>query len=220
MSDLDRQHDNLLGAADGSEDGESWLMSYLDVLTLLITLFVLLLALADQGSPSTKDRIADNGGSAEAAYPEVPAPETSGIKPHHDGMLPQFDGVSVSRNAQGLNLRIQDHLLFDSAQATLTVPGQQVLQGIVALLEHSTGEVSVEGHSDNLPIDTPRYPSNWELSSARASAVLRYLVLQGIDPARLRAIGYAATRPLASNDDRDGRAANRRVELVLHERQQ
>ncbi|MCG7601967.1 OmpA family protein [Halomonas sp. McH1-25] len=218
MSDLDRQQADLLGGdVGGGEDGESWLMSYLDVLTLLITLFVLLLALAGQGSPGATEPAADG----DLATPTTPAtsqaPAMNGVQPRHDGVLPQFDGITVSRSAQGLNLRIQDHLLFDSAQATLTEPGRQVLQGIIPLLQRSSGDISVEGHSDSLPIDTPRYPSNWELSSARASAVLRFLVQQGIASPRLRAIGYADTRPLAANDDSAGRATNRRVELVLHE---
>ncbi|EWG98544.1 hypothetical protein Q427_29990 [Halomonas sp. BC04] len=77
------------------------------------------------------------------------------------------------------------------------------------------GDVSVEGHTDSIPIATARFPSNWELSSARAIAVLRYLAELGIDIERLRAVGYAETRPLESNDSAEGRAMNRRVELLL-----
>ncbi|MGB0237439.1 MAG: OmpA/MotB family protein [Cycloclasticus sp.] len=73
----------------------------------------------------------------------------------------------------------------------------------------------VEGHTDNQPISTPRYLSNWELSSARATSVTRYLIGRGISPTRLSAIGYADTRPIVSNNDEVGRGKNRRVALVL-----
>lgn len=130
--------------------------------------------------------------------------------------LPVIEGVKVSRIEGGINLRIQDHLLFGSGDAELTDPGQDVVQGLVSLLGQYAGTVSVEGHTDSVPINTARYPSNWELSSARATAILRYLVAAGIDPERLRSVGYAATHPLEPNGTAEGRAANRRVELLIH----
>ncbi|MBZ9537872.1 OmpA family protein [Modicisalibacter tunisiensis] len=206
-------HDPLLpGQAKASgEDGESWLLSYLDVLTLLITLFVLLLTLTDPA--------AETASSSPAPLPGVAGPaRATGTQPDLTGLLPRLDGVSVSRSDAGLNLRIQDHLLFASGQADLTAPGTGVLHRLLPLLERTRGTISVEGHTDDVPIHTRRFPSNWELSSARASAVLRYLQDQGIAADRLRAIGYADTRPLRPNDSRRDRAANRRVELVVHER--
>lgn len=130
--------------------------------------------------------------------------------------LPVIEGVEVSRIKGGINLRIQDHLLFGSGDAELTDPGQGVVQGLVSLLGQYDGTISVEGHTDSVPISTQRYPSNWELSSARATAILRYLVAAGIDPGRLRSVGYADTHPLEPNDTAEGRAANRRVELIIH----
>lgn len=203
----DVHHDLLPGDGSQSGEGESWLMSYLDVLTLLITLFVLLLSLAGPSVDKTQP----------AATPSAPgAPATAGVQPLHSGLLPKLNGVDVSRSAAGLNLRIQDHLLFASGQAELTEAGRRVLHGLIAFLADTRGEISIEGHTDDIPIHTARYPSNWELSSARASAVLRYLLERGIRGERLRAIGYAATRPLQPGDDSESRAANRRVELVIH----
>lgn len=204
--------DDLFAPGHGDGEDESWLTSYLDVLTLLITLFVLLLALSGNqpGNASTPETATIHASDAVATA-------ASGIQPHHTGLLPRLEGVSVSRSQEGLNLRIQDHLLFASGQASLTEPGRRVLRGVLPLLERTAGTISVEGHTDDVPIHTPRYPSNWELSSARASAVLRFLDSQGVAIRRLRAVGYAATRPLADNDDPSGRATNRRVELVIHE---
>ncbi|SDL07069.1 chemotaxis protein MotB [Modicisalibacter muralis] len=131
--------------------------------------------------------------------------------------LPMIDGVEVSRVKGGINLRIQDHLLFDSGEAALTGAGQKVTQRLVKILRSYPGTISVEGHTDSVPIDTPRFPSNWELSSGRATAILRYLIDAGIDASRLRAVGYADTRPLKSNDSAKGRSANRRVEVIIHD---
>ncbi|HUO66073.1 MAG TPA: OmpA family protein, partial [Gammaproteobacteria bacterium] len=75
--------------------------------------------------------------------------------------------------------------------------------------------ISVEGHTDNVPVQGGPFPSNWDLASARANAVARYLLEQGFEPSRLQSVSYADTRPVASNDTEEGRAANRRVELQI-----
>ncbi|MFG6176476.1 flagellar motor protein MotB [Halomonas sp. THAF12] len=197
----------------GGEEGESWLMSYLDVLTLLITLFVLLLSMSSL--------VPVGGTSSEISPPARQAALAigEGLKPRHAGLQPRFqglgmEGVSVEHTRQGVTLRIEDRLLFDSGRARVTEGGQRVLARLAERLAGLGGEISVEGHTDSLPIATSRFPSNWELSTGRASAVVRALAAAGVARERLRAIGYADTRPLAANDDAEGRAANRRVELV------
>lgn len=131
-------------------------------------------------------------------------------------VLPVIEGVEVSLVKGGINLRIQDHLLFDSGDATLTDAGEAVTQELVATLKSYKGTISVEGHTDSVPIKTERFPSNWELSSGRATAILRYLNQEGIHSSRLRAVGYASTRSLKDNNTEKGRAANRRVEIIIH----
>jgi chemotaxis protein MotB len=124
-------------------------------------------------------------------------------------------GVTLSRSATQLRLETRDSVLFGRADASLTPSGQALLQRLAVLLRRHPGEISVEGHADNRPISTPRFPSNWELSSARAAAVARFLVSQGMDSRRLKVIGFGDTRPLEDNRTEAGRAANRRVSLVL-----
>jgi len=212
----------------GHDDGESWLMSYLDVLTLLITLFVLLLSMtgngqATRGSQLSGDHAQAISPAAQSAAMDISpglAPMASGIKPRHEGLQPGFtdlgiEGVSVAEGNRGITLRIDNNLLFSSGQASLTPRGQRVLQDLMETLETFDGRISVEGHTDNIPISTNRFPSNWELSTGRATSVLRYLADAGLPETRLRAIGYADTQPLESNDTPRGRAANRRVELLL-----
>lgn len=131
-------------------------------------------------------------------------------------VLPSLEGVEVSTVSEGLNLRIQDRLVFESAAADLTEIGEDVVNRLVSIIQRYDGTVSVEGHTDSRDIATERYPSNWELSAARATAILRQLQAAGVDGERLRAIGYGDTRPLADNGSSQGRAANRRVEVIVH----
>ena len=91
-----------------------------------------------------------------------------------------------------------------------------MIKRLAAILNKNEYQVSVEGHSDTVPIQTRQFASNWELSSSRAaSSVLRELVRDGVSAGRLRAVGYAETRPIESNETPAGRAANRRVELIM-----
>lgn len=222
---LDRStRDMLQPPAVDAAEGEGWLVSYLDVLTLLITLFVLLLSLAGnglaiKGSQHGGEMTAVVSPQAEAAARMVAG---AGLLPRHDGIEPRFpgleiEGVSVLEDQQGITLRIDDNLLFDSGQAILTGQGREVLGRLREVLVSFEGDISVEGHTDSIPIASFRFPSNWELSSGRAIAVLRYLAELGVPAERLRAVGYAETRPLGSNETPEGRAANRRVELLLHQ---
>lgn len=219
---LDRStREALTPTSQGDGDGESWLMSYLDVLTLLITLFVLLLSMAGNGRAPACSQYAGTAASAISPAAQAAAIAVgSGLRPRHEGLQPRFkglemEGVSVAEGAGGITLRIDNNLLFSSGQARLTARGREVIMSLAGTLADFEGTISVEGHTDNVPINTARFPSNWELSTGRAISVLRYLVRSGVPEGRLRAIGYADTQPLESNTTPEGRAANRRVELLL-----
>lgn len=125
------------------------------------------------------------------------------------------DRVEVSTHGGGVNLEISDSILFMPASAALTSSGMALLEGLAGALKGHAYLLSIEGHTDNIPISTARFPSNWELSTARAAIVARHLVKQDISPERVRAIGYADTRPRAGNLTPEGRSRNRRVSLVL-----
>ena len=91
-----------------------------------------------------------------------------------------------------------------------------MLKHIIDILKKHNYKVVVRGHTDDLPIRSEIFPSNWELSAARAAATLRYLAGQGISPSRMKAVGYADTRPIVPNNTKDNRALNRRVEFYFH----
>ena len=124
--------------------------------------------------------------------------------------------VEVIVNKRSVSLRINSEILFGTGQADLSTHGLAVLRRMATVLAKGGYDIMVEGHTDSVPVrNNGRYPSNWELSSARAGSVVRYFQANGIGKAHLKAVGYADTRPLASNQDPDGRARNRRVELVI-----
>jgi chemotaxis protein MotB len=128
------------------------------------------------------------------------------------------DAVDVTVQQRGLVITVlADQVLFQPGSATLEPAASPVLDAIAESLRALPNPVTVEGHTDNVPVGPgSRYSSNWELSTARATTVLRTLVERdGIDPQRMSAAGYADTRPIASNDDPAGRSRNRRVELVV-----
>jgi chemotaxis protein MotB len=109
-----------------------------------------------------------------------------------------------------------DKLLFDSGQATLKPAGVPLLGEVANLLNlDQTHPIVVEGHTDNVPIATSQFPSNWELSTARATTVVRYLAGHGVAESRLGAAGYADLHPIATNATPQGRQRNRRVEILL-----
>lgn len=127
------------------------------------------------------------------------------------------DAVELHRDARGITVDITaDGILFASGTATLTDGGRELINLVVPLLTGIPNHVVVEGHTDDVPIATATFPSNWELSSARAGAVLRHLLAVDALPAtQLSAAGYGDTRPIADNGTAQGRATNRRVEIVV-----
>jgi chemotaxis protein MotB len=126
------------------------------------------------------------------------------------------DTVKFRLESRGLVVTIvSDRVLFEPGQADLRPEGREVVDKLAAAIGRLPNKLAVEGHTDNIPI-SGRYDSNWELSTARATTVLRELIERhAISPSRLSAAGYADERPLATNDTAEGRAANRRVELVV-----
>jgi chemotaxis protein MotB len=118
---------------------------------------------------------------------------------------------------QGLVVRVlTDKLLFDSGSATLQSAGAPLLQEVARLLNVDTKHpITVEGNTDNQPIHSSQFPSNWELSTDRATTVVRYLIAHSVAEQRLSAAGYAALHPVVSNATAAGRAKNRRVDIVL-----
>jgi chemotaxis protein MotB len=126
------------------------------------------------------------------------------------------DDINLSISKEGLVMRLSDHALFDSGIATLSPQGLPLLEKIGNIIARTSYFIRIEGHTDSLPIHTELFPSNWDLSTARAVNVLRYfLQSHHIDAQRLAAVGFGEFQPLAPNDMPANRAKNRRVEIIF-----
>ncbi len=125
------------------------------------------------------------------------------------------NAVEIKSGPRGVRMRVKGQLLFEPGSADVRATAQKLLASVAKVMNKFNFYLTVEGHSDNQPISTSRFPSNWELSAARASSVLRSLVGMGVPAQRVSAVGYASNYPIASNADEDGRNKNRRVEFVF-----
>ena len=123
--------------------------------------------------------------------------------------------VRVIETSRGVTIEINDSVLFAPGQAVLQPPLVKAMGAIAEVLVPTEFPITIEGHTDNVPIKTAQFPSNWELSAVRATTVLRLFADAGVSPERLTAIGYADTRPVEPNLLADGRARNRRVTILI-----
>lgn len=204
----------LDAAADDEGESEGWLITYLDMITLLLVMMVVMLAFAGtfNGVGEGSEALARQAGTA--APVELPLPAA----PPDAAPVPDLgEDIEVLVEDKRISFRISSEILFESGQADLSLGGLALLRHLLPVLRESPHPIAVHGHTDAVPIHSVRYPSNWELSGARAGSVVRYFEANGIDKQRLRAVGFADTRPLADNASAEGRASNRRVELVLEQ---
>lgn len=132
--------------------------------------------------------------------------------------LTQAGQVNVTEGAFGVSVEINASLLFSPGEASLGPPAVAALQAVAEVLAPAEFPITVEGHTDALPISTFRFPSNWELSAVRASTVARLFIDNGVRADRLTAAGYADQRPVADNASEEGRGRNRRVTILIESR--
>lgn len=219
---------------------EGWLITYLDVITLILVLMVVLLAFAGPGKGKDSQQAKADSALTQAIGPVPGAPYPSGsiVPPAVPPTSPEppaapaapplpktLNGlpldqlgadVEIIMTDDAVRFRINSEILFESGAAHLAAEGQPVLDRLIPLLNSDPNlRLVVEGHTDSVPIQTERFPSNWELSTGRAAAVARYLIERGVAPQRVQASGFADTRPLGSRDNPVDRVHNRRVELTM-----
>ena len=227
------------------EGAPEWMTTYGDMVTLLMAFFVMLFAFSNIDAQKFEQVMQSFQGSAGIlsggvtlnqndlvfeALPESNITET--VKQVEDNLeilketieeyieLREIESeVSVEFDSRGLIIRFKDNALFDSGSATLKSTSEDTLLFISELLkneEFMDRAVRVEGHTDDIPISTLRFPSNWELSTARSTNVIKFFINGGgIEPNRLSASGYGEYYPIADNGSPEGRAKNRRVDIVI-----
>ncbi|MGU7783076.1 OmpA/MotB family protein [Burkholderia sp. PU8-34] len=215
-SDTD-DHDEHGG--EGSQSGR-WLISYADLITTLMVLFLALyvLQLAKYNALEVRYQTVVQLGAGQGKASAAGDPQRQAAQEWSSLLksLKDQGQVTVTNAAHGVEIGINAKVLFNVGDARLLPEATDVLARIAGVLkDHPANNILVEGHTDSVPISTAKYESNWELSSARAGAVVRYLVERGVEPHRLAAIGRADNLPLMVGDDAAARAVNRRVTILV-----
>ncbi|WP_373988527.1 flagellar motor protein MotD [Duganella sp. BuS-21] len=228
---------------DEPENHERWLISYADFITLLFAFFVVMYAISAVNIGKYRvfsDALGDAFGGKGAAervnteVPNLPIPNpalkrrTELLRKEKEQMtklaqdllstlapLVKEGKVRVTQNSRGVSVEINASVLFDPGDARLTSESTEALRAVASLLKADSHNVQVEGHTDNQPIGNTRFPSNWELSSVRASSVVRLFIEAGVVAERLTAVGFSSNVPVAPNDTPVGRARNRRVAVTI-----
>lgn len=231
------------GSLTPTSTAPGWMCTYGDLVTQLLIFFVLLFSFSNvdkgkfnsamvslQGSLGILEGqgiglVGDGGGSLPTPTPSDMSQLQAAQKLIREELAASGDGgaggtgtegIEMVIEERGLVIRMKDSVLFDSGQAELKPAARAVLNDVAEALRKLPNHVRIEGHTDNRPIRTSAFPSNWELSTSRATNVIRYLIEQcGLSAKRLSAAGYGEFRPVADNGTDAGRAKNRRVDLVL-----
>lgn len=234
--------DNDFIHADLENDGADWIVTYADLMTLLLVFFILLYSISSLNIEKFRMALNSIQISLGADSPPIEYIELSGVNEilNKPIVLEEMTGIRsrkvevlrdiqefINDNGLGRNIevvadngkiviRVSGTVLFPSGVADLNSAGIPVLNGIGEIIDKFFEfDINIKGHTDNVPISTTQFPSNWELSAIRATTVLKYLIERGIDPERLTATGYGALLPLYPNYSDENRARNRRVEFVL-----
>ena len=234
-------------ASGGKVNHERWLITYSDLITLLLIFFVIMYAmskvdvakfetltrsLAAALHSSNQVQMHDLGttGLVVPANPTNQGDKTkTGTSTHSDPALDHLysevsayiathhlqGNVSIENQPRGVQITLRDVALFDTGQAVLRSDARQLLRGLVPFLQSLSNPILVEGYTDNVPIHTPQFPSNWELSAGRAIDVVHFFANEGIKPDRLAGVAYGQYHPVVPNTTPANRQLNRRVNIVI-----
>lgn len=222
-------------------NSNAWMDTYADTITLLLTFFILLYSFStidneklkeiayslksqvSGGEPVTMEKIDENienltpGIGAKSEYDILVDKITNLLKENGLSEL-----VKIREEDAGVILQIGDNIMFDTADAKLKDESKKVLDVVSSLIPKINNEIMIQGHTDSRPIKSSKYESNWELSTARAFAVLKYFINEKhLDPRRFSATGYGEYRPIVENSSEENMEINRRVDiLIVQEREQ
>ncbi len=212
-----------------------WLTTFSDMVTLLMVFFILILSFSTielekfkgamssmKGALGIMPEMGSSVPSHKLSFNERLTTRRTDITKKAEELETEIikknlaDKVQVEITEGGVHIRLGSKLLFGSGSAKIKASAFPILKEIAGMIEGENTEVYVEGHTDNIPIHTKKYPSNWELSTARAMSVVRYFhQAEGINAAQLAAVGHGEYRPLLPNTTPENRAKNRRVEIFI-----
>jgi len=236
---MSRDKEKVEAAGDGG-DPNAWMVTFSDLLTLMLTFFVLLISMSSldakalresmsffpgafgvlqKGDAGPLDRSVVDSIMIQSRFnsliEEMTNPEETDDIIRWAGRIVVPDWAELTADDRGALVRVSTSSCFEAGQTILKPKMRETLSDLAEIIADTDLDVLVEGHTDNLPVGSRKYPSNWELSTARAVEVVELMISRGVDPRRLAASGYAYTRPVAPNDSPANRAKNRRIEIVL-----
>ena len=216
----------------GGGGGPAWMTTFSDLMSLLLTFFILLFSMSnisadkfDNMASSFQSVLSGSGGDSilegKESIIEL-SHEYMKNKEMYDKVSDYLNrgelgsNVSVSMNTKGVFVEMKEAILFEPGSASLKPEGIEILQQLEGLINDFNNDLVIEGYTDDVPMSSPKFPTNWELSTARAVSVVRYLSeVENIDPERLSAVGYGEYRPIVPNDSVENRASNRRVNILI-----
>lgn len=215
----------------GNEGAPEWMVTYSDMVTLLLAFFVLLFSFSSIEKAKFQKAMASIRSAmglmnrTSVAVPPIQRPRLPIQRKFEKSMeevvrevqnIPDIqDKISYENTDEGVRIRISNPVLFDIGAAHLKPDIYPILDKIATVLQSNAFDIVVEGHTDNIPIDNDEFHSNWELSAARAVSVVEYFITKGVNPRRFEAVGYGEYQPLADNSTEKGRQKNRRVEIFI-----
>ncbi|MEB3206673.1 MAG: flagellar motor protein MotB [Vampirovibrionales bacterium] len=221
----------------GTQSGQRWLMPYADMITVLLGLLLVLLATTHQTKTVAETKLRHFQAIAHQAQQSLairesemtilaqklsaslspsPKPQTSADNTEQKSLQTAQNKISVENGQEGVVITLPETVVFAPGEAQLTSTALPTLNKLADIIRQKGQHVRVEGHTDNTPIATAEFPSNWELSTARATTIARYLVEKmGLPANQISAAGYGEYRPVAENSSDEGKRQNRRVAIVL-----
>lgn len=225
-----RNRQSLEDLSDSHEESgaERYLLTYADLITLLLGLFIILYAISNVDNSKYEvmmEHVGEYFGNENFTTPELKAKmlnmsdDTFTLKSTLESFIEEYNysnNIRLIENERGITISIMDNILFQSGEADLSQASRPILGKMAQLLKTLPNDIRIEGHTDNIPISTPEFPSNWHLSIARATNTAYYLMNGlGLKQERVSVVGNSEFQPLAENDSDESRSLNRRVDIVI-----
>ncbi len=195
-----------------------WVVSYADFITMLLALFMVLWAISGNNIKKMNPELIKENFKQEST--NIVTNEQNEVIKELSKNKEITENAKILKSDRGVILRFNDKMLFAAGSAIIKPEMLPVLDKVAKELKKLDKKVIIEGHTDSTPISTAQYPTNWELSTARATNIIKYLITEkGLNPQKMSAVGYGEYKPIAPNTTYEGKTLNRRVDIIILDKQ-
>ena len=193
-----------------------WVVSYADLVTMLLALFMVLFAVSQNVTKYQAKMIAEHHLDISKNLAAEQVEQLEELKVLFSENIEQNKNITFLKDGRGLVIRLNNSVIFDEGSAIIKEDASKTIDGIIDTISKIDNNILVEGHTDSTPINNDKFPSNWELSTARATNIIAYMLKsKKVEPKRLSAVGYGEYMPVADNTSSEGRLLNRRVDIII-----